>query len=604
MKKIILILLICIMVSACSKKDNNLNANNETMEVANNKNLSPLTKDKEFLKTIHLIRNEMNNSNAVVRADGTMILNSIRPNNEYLTIIKDERTKEAKYIVKTVTGDDKVVNTYGEGNETYTYSDLTEEIIFYDTEGHEIDKNLRTYNVTLAVNDKIFCTKRGDDYYDNLYVYDVKTKEITKPKKNRVYFYNDHIVLSSDQYDNNDKDKGKKEILICDDELNVIKRIEGYSIYSIDSYNNGEYTIAAVCSNFIKNNNKENSEMTYGEDYEYRYNYLDESFNLVFEKAVNSHSSISDSTTVTIHDGDIEYDYDVREKKKVSEDRPYSGFENYNDKVQMERKKYEPICNNIAMKPEYSYCDAQVYNGKALLFAHKADNYYDEENDIYIEYVDIYNDKEELLLEGAQFNGAFESEGYFLVDGKTVYDFDLNIVKQFENETYINRNDKGGEMQVLFTDSYDRYYREKPYFNVYDKNFNTLFENVVDVEFYTYDDYIVVATDDLTRIYDKNLNVVKEYNRSLAIHNWYDDTQYRTFKDLKTNREGIIDDKYNIIVDNLKSVSNLEEKCFTFMNGFKYGLMDYNQKVICEFSIFNTMTEDSNGKDYTIQYID
>ena len=75
-------------------------------------------------------------------------------------------------------------------------------------------------------------------------------------------------------------------------------------------------------------------------------------------------------------------------------------------------------------------------------------------------------------------------------------------------------------------------------------------------------------------------------------------------ENLESGRMGVMDDNFNIIINDLKSVTNLEEKSFTYTNGFKYGLMDYDGKVICDFSIFDTMTEDANLNDYKIKYVE
>lgn len=599
MRKIILMFFVSVVLISCSTSKEE---SNSVSTVDNKVEISPLVNDAEFSKTIHKILNLKDYTSAIVRADGTMIMNAIRPENEYLHIIKDERTKEAKYIAKTITGDDKVEHTYGEGDMSYTYSEPTIETIFYDSDGKEIGLRGNMYDANLAVGDKIFYNSQGEDYYNNLYLYDVKRKETIKLDKSAVYFYANHIILSTVQYVYNDYDKGKKELLICDDDLNVIKRIEDYSYYGLDTSSDGEFQIAVVSKVFVKNDKKALSDMTYGEDFEYRYNYLDENFNLIFDTPVEAKSSMGDKTIVKIHEGDVEYDYDLKLKKKVSDDRPYSGFDNYNEMVQAERSKYDLVCEKIAIEKDYMYADARVYNDIALIFAHKNDNKYNEEEDVYYDYVDIYDKNEQLLLNNLQLNSVYDEEGYFLVNNDTLYDFNLNVVKQFDTDVYFSRNSK--KSKVFYMDDNDKHYRQRPHFNVYDDKMNVLFENVVDVEFYSYDDYIVLATDDTTKIMDSDLNVIKEYDRSLEIHHWYNESPYRNFVDLKTKREGIIDDKYNIIVDNLKSVSNFEDKCFTFVNGFRYGLMDYNQKVICDFSIFNTMTDDSVQKDFDIRYIE
>ena len=91
---------------------------------------------------------------------------------------------------------------------------------------------------------------------------------------------------------------------------------------------------------------------------------------------------------------------------------------------------------------------------------------------------------------------------------------------------------------------------------------------------------------------------------SRNINHWYNDVKYYNFKDLDTNRAGVMDPDFNILVDGLKSATYLQEKYFTYLNGFKYGLMDYEGNVLLSYSIFDTMSEDSVRDDYKIKYVE
>ena len=128
---------------------------------------------------------------------------------------------------------------------------------------------------------------------------------------------------------------------------------------------------------------------------------------------------------------------------------------------------------------------------------------------------------------------------------------------------------------------------------------------IENAQFDTYDDYIVIVDKDCTKIIDKSLNIVKTLDRKLEIKNWYDNkTNYRDFTDLETKRMGLIDENFNYKIDNLKYVGYKEEKYFNYQNGFEYGLMDFEGRPILKYSIFDSMTEDSNGEDYKGKFIE
>ena len=230
-------------------------------------------------------------------------------------------------------------------------------------------------------------------------------------------------------------------------------------------------------------------------------------------------------------------------------------------------------------------------------------NYFEDVDDEnFRSHADIYSIDEKLLMSVDDLNSVWSEQGLFLTDFKYVYDFDLNLVKEFDRETYMQSIDVNGT--VFFADNLNRQYESYDHYNIYDEKLNLLYSNIVRSINYAYKDYLVLADDNSTKIIDKDNNLIKEFDRSFEIWGYYDESDYKTFLDFKTNRMGIIDTNYNIIIDNLKAVSGLEKDCFTFTNGFRYGLMDYDGNEICSFSIFNTMDEDSNLKDYEIGLVD
>lgn len=148
-------------------------------------------------------------------------------------------------------------------------------------------------------------------------------------------------------------------------------------------------------------------------------------------------------------------------------------------------------------------------------------------------------------------------------------------------------------------------YSKRKDFELYDENFNLLFDHIDSLDSFVYDDYFVMTRGGNTYFVDKDLNIVKEIpGRAISVNGWYrDDVPYRPFVDLDTNREGIIDSNLQFLVDNLKNVSGLKEKYFIYQNGFKYGIMDYEGIPVLTYSIFDTMREDSVERDFDGKFV-
>ena len=591
-KKVALILMsafLCILsFASCSSVVDNKADTAEALDA----NLSPLASDPEFRNSIHLVRNSVTDTYTVVKGDGTIILNTMRPT-DFLYLAKDEKTGEVAYILKQVTGETLEYHSYVDGysGETYSYPDTKIETIFYNAKGEEIGLRAHTYGSATVVGKKIFYNDLSEPYGDNLYIYDVDTKKSEKAPHGMITYYGSHILLSTEAYGETEK----KEILICDDDLNVVGTIDGYSYDGVNEYDGTK--IATIMKNVGTKDN-----------FVYKYNFLDENFNVIFDEPVDARPYANDKDIVTLHRGNEEFDYDFKEKKIVGDVRPYKGYDNVNDQYWQARKVYEPINDKIrSLDEKYTYVDTRIHDDKVLFFAHYSDEEvdYDDSAYQYKDHVDVYSITGELLSSYDHLNVAYEQEGYFLVDFDTIYDFDFNIVKTFDEKVYVERYEIGD--LVYFSDRTDEHYNSRPRYNLYDSNFKTLYENVSSDSAYAFNEenYFVVADDVSTRIIDDKFNVIKEYpGRKFDIYDWYESVDYRIFTDIETDRMGIIDASYNIVVDNLKHVDDLEEKCFTYTNGFRYGLMDYNGKEILSLSIFNTMSEDAKSSDYDIRYVE
>ena len=572
-------------------------------ESATTKKLSPLASDPTFKESIHVVRNDTTNVSSVIKGDGTILLNAMRPYIDSVGVVNDAKTGEVTYIYKQVYGETMGKNSYTDAysGETYTYSEANNYLTFYDRDGKEIGLTADTYGARMAIGDKIFYEDSTKGYENNLYVYDVKTKKSEKTMKDYITYYGSHLMFSTDPYGIEDE---KKEILICDDDFKVIRTIENYSVLNTQKAGNAEVCI--VRTNEIINSGKLAKDMIYNVDYRYKYNFLDNNLNFIFSEDVDNEFYIDSSPIVTFHRGDIEFDYDFEKMKVVGEERPYKGYENNNDLYWIKRAPYSLINDAIKeLDSKYSYVETKIHDDKVLFFAHYQDDNinYDDPVYTYKDHADLYSLDMELIGSYDNLNSVYEDEGYFQVDHDTIYDFDLNIIKVFNEKVNVSRSSLGDF--VYFTDSNDARYNTRPKYNIYDKDFNVLFENVVYDSSYGFDDrYFTYAAEGHTRIVDTNLKVIKEYDKEMSVWSWYENRKYKVFTDIKTKRMGILDENLNIIIEGLKSINGLEDECFSYNNGFRYGLMDYNGLEICSFSMFNTMNEDARSGDEKIRMIE
>lgn len=598
LNKILFLTIFLVILSSCKIN------NNSTIESKNDKKgTSKLLNDAKFCESLHVIRNETTNTEAVVRGDGTMIFNSMRPEHEYFRICVDNITKEPSYIFRMEQGDSLEEVYYGDPGETRSYSEPSFRGSFYTTNGEYTGLSAGTYGADLVIGDNIIYkdeTERGDA--NRLYIYNVKTKEKTKAPQSEVYYFNSHIIFSVNPYSVYLENPDGDDVIICDNDLNVVKTIDNCGIS--DTIRNDEVELCLVAINEIVNKDKNEKDLVYNTDYIRRYNYLDKDFNFIFDEPVDNRVDLTNGTIATVHRDDIEYDFDFKKMERVSDVRPYSGADTYNDRYYLDREKYSEKSESIKSKDsKYAYVETRIYKDKVLFFAYY-DGDYDVTTDNFIIPCDIYSEDGELLLKVKNLNVTYEDDGFFLTDYRTIYNFDMEKVKEFDRDTYLNSFTLGDRR--FYQSSQNSSYNEYDHFSVFDNSLNEIFTNVRRTITYTYDDCLIIVYDDKTEILDKDLKLIKSFDRSLDIRNWYSDKEleYRAFTDINTNRMGIIDGKYNVIVDNLKAVSGLEELCFSYTNGFRYGLMDYNGDVICSFSIFNTMKEDAKMSDYDIRFIE
>ena len=243
--------------------------------------------------------------------------------------------------------------------------------------------------------------------------------------------------------------------------------------------------------------------------------------------------------------------------------------------------------------------DLLTYKDTVLILA----SVYVENNTYDHNPIDIYNVEGEQIASFNNLSTRYQNDGYLISNNETVFNTELKEIATLKGDRNIDRFDKFGK--IFYADDMDTNYNYVNSFTIYNEKFEPIFENVENTQFDTYDDYIVIVDKDGTKIVDKDLNIIKTLNRKLEIKNWYDNkTNYRDFTDLETKRMGLIDENFNYKIDNLKYVGYKEEKYFNYQNGFEYGLMDFEGRPILKYSIFDSMTEDSNGEDYKGNFIE
>lgn len=589
-------LIIGLILSSCNinmKNNKNLDTNETISEtdlsVSNDNNALSINNSfdmEKFKNSLHVLYNNITDTQSIVNGQGEILLKSKSRNSEYVYLIEDVNDGTSDFMYKTIYGENIVVSTYSipSTGEEYNTKDISSRTIVYDKNGNDVGLSLDNPNIRFSAKNKIFYNIYTDNEgsYDVCY-YDVDEKKSTKLPHKSLDNFNDFIVNSSSSWDKIDS---PYETLIYDVNMNFVKKINNYTMYSKIKIANQNFIAMKKISTASYIDFNDNVDM---------FNYMDDHFNFIFDEDVNTRLYNKKESVLTIRRGDTQFDFDFVNRKQVGETKPYVGYEDNYERLRIIKDKYEATASIINKKDDnYDYVDTRYYNGKVLFFAQKV------VNDEFL--CDIYDVNGNLLLNGAYYTNIFEDQGLFLLGFDTLYDFDMNVVKKFDEKIVLEKYEKFDT--AFFADLSNKDYELRGKYNLYDNKFKLIMENVVNVNSYTYDDYLVVADTDKTYILDENLNKIKTFDRSLNIVHYDDDTNYYNFTDLKTNRQGIIDNNFNIIIDNLKFAGSLQSDYFTYLNGFKYGFMDYNGNVICSFSIFDTMTEDLIYDDYKIKFIE
>ena len=532
---------------------------------------------------LHIIRNPENYTQVVIDEEGKIIDSTISSDLESISLINNPLLGYAEYYYKTdFTAEVKKDNVYS----TEDIDEVIDGLIpiqkskLYDKHGNEIKLPIEFSTVEFATDRSIFVRDANVNYYDKnlvelyqnadgswgadkdaVYENTVRYKEFVSDTGKKYI----NLYFSSEIYDTDDREN---IVIVTDDSLIKEREFKGYNLDDIIDLQGKKIPVLVKLV-----------------DDKLKYNFL-------------GYDNVS--RIVTFVRGDKEFDFSFDTYTTVGDSRVHIEKDE-KDPVYELKQKYEDIKDKIvSSNKDYNYASIwyDEVNEKIRILAIK-DEKYDEVTG-YTSDVVVYDEEGKLLGELPKFSACYEECGYFFYNNNTVCDFDLNIIKIFDDEMYLSRTEKFDKSFFIERfDIRDQYENKnidsiKP-FKIYDKDFKVLYENVIKVYEYTLNDYFIVVDKENTKFItadeDGKLYVKKVIDRPLDVSNWYSESDRNAFMDLRTEHFGILDKDLNIKVDNLKNAIDLKKDYFTYELGFNFGLMDYEGNIINKFSIFNTMGE-------------
>lgn len=570
-----------LLLFSCSNNNNDQAIKSDNAFIEENKNeISPIANEDWFKNDIYLLSNPLNMSYLLVRGDGKVILSTYDPEIEHIGKIEDV-SKTTNYVYKNFTGENIIRTNISNTDEEYIDVTPTQRCVAYDKYGNEIGLEANAYSISYSSKNKIIYRLSSEDNSSAYFAFDVNTKEITKLDYEEISIMNGHFLLGTSPWSDNENEV----VLVLDDNLNEVKKIEGYSLSGVTRNNNNEFAT-------LRKRNKEGKDP--------KYNFLSSNFEVIFEDDLDEIIWNGNFSVITLRRGNKVFDYDFSNHSVVGAERDYIPESNDSYERKINEAKYEPMANAIKDEnaDKYSYVYSFIYNGKVLYLAHKTSNVGMFDHDS----IDVYSEDGKRIAEFEDLSNYYYEDGYLFVNHDTIYNINLQVVKTLKEKRNIERSTKFNK--VFYNDSVGLDYGSAKPFTLYDSNFEPIIENLECIEMNTYDDYILIVDSEGTKFLDKDLNVVKTIDRKMDIKSWYDnESGFKAFEDLDTGRMGIIDKDYNIVVDKLKYAGALEDKYFTYQNGFYYGLMDYKGIPILKYSIFDTMKEDANYNDFKGKYV-
>lgn len=543
------------------------------------------------------IKNPQNGNTAIVSKDGKKLLSGV--NNQSLAyLIRDIFTEKPAFMYKKYIGEKIITRREESGDESWEYKDTSCRTLFYDLEGNLLFEG-EDFDSLNSVGDKILYSSSN-----KCYTFDTKEKELkTIDFDTYIAFDNDKIVFYNYRYSD------KAHIIdIYNKDLTFIKSIDGYSVDYIQKLDGATYLLLSKISNDDKD----------------LYNYLDSDCNVLFHHDVENKISFDSKEAEHrfMYDNKV-FTYDMIKKEYISTDSEITNEEKAKLKIELDpyynndtNRETDP---NIEMfekniKADYVNAQAYAYNGKKIYVVEIEREFIPDKNTedeytqtgVYLSYSNIYDSDTNLIKERLK-NVDIEPLKYgFIVSEDKVYDFDMKLIRELPPTANLQKVQI--DNNVYLYDGVDERYEEKNSQNLYDINFNTIFadcENIV----ITYDSNWIFVTDhNTTKMYDKDLKMIKDLKRKIKVISWQYNDSYIVFTDMNKGRYGVLDRDGNVVIDKLKMIESLRSDYIVYMNGFKYGIMDYNKNIIVSVSIFDDLKDDSRNTgrddDYYIRDIE
>lgn len=562
--------------------------------------LSSFVYGKSFdKKGIYRVSNPITNASVICKGDGTVIMKTMNGGNEFIDVLDDEKTNMPALIYKRIEGETIVNKKYfkenGELDYEYNYPSYRMEL--YDIDGKYIGYNMENISyISNVIGDKVLYYKDVEGMANkHAFLYDIKTKKEEKAKYPCVEVIKDKKIIVMSYYPYTED--GKRETLICDYDFNEIKKIDNY---------NFNYDMYVKDKTYIKVSTAKKED---GENKMY-YNILDKSYGFIFDEDLDTDIYANDDGIGEVNSDKRIVQYDFINDKLIKDEKK----EVDNRKINLEKeikdgeligitdgyyKKNENgktlIYDNdlnltMTLNKKYNYMVNYKY-GEDIVYI--GDNgYYDEKKEMWVEENDVYDKNGKLIFEKCSMPDVTQEEGLIYIDGR-FYDFEFNIVKDMGDNKRNDRFDwhKVGE-KTFFANRYTKDYMLNEKYNVYDGKLNLLYEDVEDSDFYSLKNSYSIVKDGKTTVYDINGQIKKKFDEPITLSR-YNDEKYMICFNKNTKRYSIMDENFNILLSNYKMLTDLQDDYCTFVNGFKYGLVDYEGKILLSFSIFDTMKDDA-----------
>lgn len=596
-------------------------------------------------KGVYEVKNHRNGGSMYVNEAGKIVLKS-EPKAE-VGDIKDLFTGEISMLFK------KYANLFEESNEVYekneygyedykkTYTELIpSKTDYYDLNGNKINLD---HDVVAIVNENIILS--NGQVVNMLLNVKYRLKEVKSESSNINYSVNkfDNKILVSEKekiYDDRGKVHDLKSVLyVYDKSLNILKKFDGYAAYTDFETKVEEGKVRIPITHLI---NVEIDE----------YGYLDENTetsylngDLEIEKT-NSVGNISldfendtDNLEATIIDGEKRIklnDIDIKTCKRIvmGENVYYYVQTNtgslhyiYNDKgnrvkifndatskdykVIYSDDKYVVVMNGIseaAIVLDKNFSTVNVFypssKSKNVTIKRILDGkYYIVNNE------SVYNTNFEVqFTPSSTCKVLFDKYLFEMGNNAKVLDTNLKEIKKFNKEIkYVETIDING---ISFYEI-----SGKNFTIILDSNFNELisfdknkdnilkrglidnFTNGISYKYNGTSKNLAFFYDDKVCIMDINFRKIKEdkidgnHNRHVYI-TAEDGNDYMTFsKDYETDYS-LYKVGTGYLLKNFYFIGDLTKDHFTFVNGFYYGLMDYDLNILCQYSIFDTINDD------------